>query len=150
MNLAKLISSQQVGQKASSSNTENIVNQIMLSLKASKTGWRVGFKTENEVNLYKQELLKACIENKIDSIEKIEIGLAQARKDISDFFPSVGKFISWCLKSNDSWEHKGAAYQEFRPERLLEVGTKEERKAKALEHISKIKAMMKSGNTEKN
>lgn len=104
MKLNQLIGTQPIG-GTTSQNDKDIVNYILKSLKSSKTAWRSGFKSELEVNAYKEQLLIACIENKINSMELVEFGLKNARKDDSDFLPSVGKFIQWCKPDPEHWEH---------------------------------------------
>jgi len=106
MDLTTLISSQADGRRSSSdrSGDESVVNMILVELKAMKSGWRAAFKSQVEVDRYKEQLLKACMENGINSIEQINAGLAHARRDESDFFPSVGKFVKWC-KPEEHHEH---------------------------------------------
>ena len=43
-----------------------------------KTGWRAAFKSQKEVDNYKQQLLKACFESGVHTIEQIDKGLAEA------------------------------------------------------------------------
>jgi hypothetical protein len=109
-------------------------------LKKSKTGWRLAMKTEADVNGYKQELLLACIENRINTPEKIKKGLEQARKDTSDFFPSVGKFITWCIEETEHFEHLAIAKadREF-DENQKFLDNKTHNKEFALEQIRKIR-----------
>jgi len=97
-------------------------------------------KSETEVNGYKQELLLACIENNINTQEKIKTGLEQARKDSSDFFPSVGKFITWCIEETEHFEHLAIAKadREFEANRKL-LDNKTHNREFALEQIRKIK-----------
>lgn len=97
------------------------MNRILAELKGMKTAWRAAFKSQVEVDRYKEQLLKACVENKVNSVEMIERGLSEARKDESDFFPSIGKFIKWCLPAEKDWEHKriDAATIEFNKARAL-------------------------------
>lgn len=83
-----------------------IVNELFNQLMAIKTGWRATFpsinaKTEPDklrkaMVLLKKQYLKGLIENNISTIQQLEFGLKKARAEKGDFFPSVGKFISWC------------------------------------------------------
>ena len=109
-----MISSQRDGQEVDHTSSEWVVNKILVELKACKTGWRAAFKSQVEVDRYKEQLLKACVEGGINKIEMIDRGLAEARRDESDFFPSIGKFINWC-KPKEHYEHRAmrAATREF-------------------------------------
>lgn len=106
MNLKTLISSQQGTAKPEGygEQAEAVVNKILVQLKNSKSGWRAAFKSQAEVDGYKEQLLQACFENGIRTEEMINVGLAHARKDPSDFLPSVGKFVTWC-KPQHHHEH---------------------------------------------
>lgn len=115
------------------------MNHIVASLKKSKTGWRIAMKSEADVNGYKQELLLACMENKINSMEKIKQGLEQARKDPSDFFPSVGKFISWCT-DDSHWEHKAFELQAKKTDELLALEKPPVDKEAGLEWLQNLKS----------
>ena len=135
-----MISDQQDGQaKPDYSGSEQIVNKILVDLKAMKTGWRAAFKSQVEVDRYKEQLLKACVENGVNSIEMIERGLSAARMDESDFFPSIGKFIRWC-KPVEHHEHirMQQATREFRRDRALPKLRDPE---VAKEHLEKMKKM---------
>jgi hypothetical protein len=127
--MSKIISTgtTQAGPTTSSSNSKEaeIVNQIVSRLKKGRTGWRAGFKSETEVNGWKEELLIACIENGINSMEIINIGLTEARRDVSPFFPTVGQFIKWC-KPNEHFEHRRmkAEDEKFRDRQRLRLEAK--------------------------
>ncbi|PSU83746.1 hypothetical protein C0W42_22415 [Photobacterium kishitanii] len=43
------------------------------------------------------------MENGVVNIAQVQRGLSQARRQESDFFPSVGKFCSWC-KGEPEWQ----------------------------------------------
>lgn len=102
-----MTSAAQAGQQDQdqSKQSEDIVNKILSELKACKPGWRAAFKSQEEVDRYKVQLLKACVENGVKTMEQIERGLAGARANTSDFFPSQGKFIEWCNGPKQHHEH---------------------------------------------
>ncbi len=125
MDLKTLTSSPKTGPDYSGG--EEVVNKILLELKAMKTGWRAAFKSQKEVDNYKQQLLKACFESGVHTIEQIDKGLAEARRDDSDFLPSIGKFINWC---------KPREHPEHRRMTMAEKYNKENREAKRLEDKS--------------
>lgn len=101
-----MTSAAQAGQnQTQNQQSEDIVNKILAELKACKPGWRAAFKSQEEVDRYKVQLLKACVENGVKTMEQIEKGLAGARANTSDFFPSQGKFIEWCNGPKQHHEH---------------------------------------------
>jgi hypothetical protein len=146
MNLKTLISTQQATAKSEGygEQAEAVVNRILVQLKNSKSGWRSAFKSQAEVDGYKEQLLQACFENGIRTEEMINKGLEQARKDPSDFLPSVGKFITWC-KPQDHHEHLAIdkATREFDANRKL-LDNKTHDREYAKEQIRKIKSMVET------
>lgn len=75
---------------------ERLVNGLFKSLMAIKPAWRQMIPTDKELNTQKAMFVRGFIENGICTPEQVAHGVRKARKDPSDFFPSVGKFISWC------------------------------------------------------
>jgi len=61
-------------------------------------------------------------------MEMIDRGLAEARREEGDFFPSVGKFIGWCVGPKEHYEHKRMS--------MAEKYNKKNRDAKRLEDLS--------------
>lgn len=75
----------------------NLINYVFQGLCGAKPSWRGGFKTEQDVDIYKQALALAFAENCITDPTMVLKGLAEARKDVeSPFMPSTGKFLEWC------------------------------------------------------
>lgn len=110
-----------------------------------RTGWRAGFKTQTEIDNYKTELLKACVQFKVNSNAMLERGLLEASRESgngSEFLPSVNKFINWC-KPVEHWEHVAMSRTEKRPDRLLSkhIATKETAKA----HLAKARLKLNKG-----
>ena len=148
MDLTTLISSQQTGPEDDYSGGEKVVNQILVELKGMKTGWRAAFKSQAEVDRYKQQLLKACYEKGINTIELVNIGLEKARDDESDFLPSVGKFTNWCKpkKPREHHEHQAMTMAEKyskknRQAKRLEDQSPERRKELARKHIAEMRKL---------
>jgi hypothetical protein len=79
-------------------NTEAVgfVNDLFKSLQVAYPAWRQAFPTDKELQLAKKSWIRAFAENGITAKEQVARGMRQARRDQSDFFPSVGKFIGWC------------------------------------------------------
>ncbi|GLT13872.1 replication protein P [Vibrio algivorus] len=76
--------------------TREFVNKIFIELQAAFPAWRHTFQTNESLSTAKITWMKALVEAKVTSKTQIARGLKVARQSESDFFPSVGKFISWC------------------------------------------------------
>ncbi|HGS5009491.1 TPA: replication protein P [Vibrio parahaemolyticus] len=88
--------SNNVPDKKVTDETREFVNYIFRELQSASPAWRASFPDNNSLVAAKRTWLKALVESRITNPSQIEQGLRMARKDGSDFFPSVGKFISWC------------------------------------------------------
>ncbi|HHL0960375.1 TPA: replication protein P [Serratia marcescens] len=53
-------------------------------------------KTDDELNILREQWVRAFAENGIRSMDQINAGLAEARRLASPFLPSPGQFIEWC------------------------------------------------------
>ncbi len=82
-------------------NTEAVgfVNDLFKSLQVAYPAWRQAFPTDQDLQLAKKSWIRAFAENGVTAKEQVARGMKRARRDESDFFPSVGKFISWCRLS---------------------------------------------------
>lgn len=70
-------------------------------MKAIFPAWSAATKGDGDLEKQvRREWLAGLIENNIDSMEKIERGLARCRAHRSPFLPSVGEFASWCTESS--------------------------------------------------
>lgn len=83
------------------------INGIFKSLCQIFPNWRNVYRDADELQAAKATFTKGMMENGIISSEQVKRGLAKARSQESDFFPSVGKFCSWC-KDGSQWQ---AAFQ---------------------------------------
>ncbi|MBY3789551.1 hypothetical protein HPQ32_14080 [Photobacterium carnosum] len=83
------------------------INGIFKSLCQVFPNWRNVYRDADELQAAKATFTKGMMENGIISSEQVKRGLAKARSQESDFFPSVGKFCSWC-KDDSQWQ---AAFQ---------------------------------------
>ncbi|PSU19943.1 hypothetical protein CTM97_18570 [Photobacterium phosphoreum] len=79
------------------------INRIFKELCNIYPNWRACFRDADELNLVKASFAKGMIENGIISIAQVQCGLGKARRQESDFFPSVGKFCSWC-QGEPKWQ----------------------------------------------
>ena len=82
-----------------SEETRKFVNHIFCELQAAFPAWKQAFPSDESLAAAKITWMKALVEERITGKEQISQGLRMARKSESDFFPSVGKFISWCKTS---------------------------------------------------
>lgn len=65
-------------------------------MKAIFPAWTAAIRDQSIEAKARQEWLKAFVENGINTVELVEIGLAACRKHNSPFLPSVGQFIDLC------------------------------------------------------
>ncbi len=72
------------------------INRIFRELCNVYPNWRLCFRDNDQLNLAKASFAKGMMENGVVNIAQVQRGLSQARRQESDFFPSVGKFCSWC------------------------------------------------------
>ncbi|OBU37887.1 replication protein P [Photobacterium phosphoreum] len=79
------------------------INSIFKELCSVLPAWRNHLRTAEEFKATRASFAKGMIENGIVSMEQVLRGLSQARRQESDFFPSVGKFCSWC-KGEPEWQ----------------------------------------------
>tara|TARA_R110000772_G_C13310322_1_gene440461 strand:- start:40368 stop:40739 length:372 start_codon:yes stop_codon:yes gene_type:complete len=80
-----------------STEAANLINYVFQGLCGAKPSWRAGFKTEQDVSIYKQALALAFVENCITDPSMVLKGIAEARRDTtSPFMPSTGLFLQWC------------------------------------------------------
>ena len=72
------------------------VNRVMKTILANSPAWSVSLKGTDSINDYRQQLVKAFLENSIAQMKQVELGLQRIRKEPTNFLPSVGQFIAWC------------------------------------------------------
>lgn len=77
--------------------TMQYVDQIFDRIRMSKTGWKANFCNSSEVIGYKEAMVEALIYSGINDHEAVAEGIRKAITDPSDFMPSVGKFVKWCV-----------------------------------------------------
>jgi hypothetical protein len=120
-------------------------NRVFAELCQIKSAWRTAFRTKDEVKGYKLQLLRGMFENGINSMDLVERGLIEARKDPSDFLPSVGKFVAWCKPPKQDGELNAAMYREYRRERLIASCTEAERREMAKAELAKLRGLLNGG-----
>ena len=101
----KLTTLRQNGQSDFSQADTEFVNDLFRELKSCFPAWGVAIKSGAQQDETKRQWVKAFKENGINTKELVEIGMKEARKQPTDFFPSTGKFVSWC-KPPVHWAHR--------------------------------------------
>ncbi|MGD6739710.1 replication protein P [Photobacterium leiognathi subsp. mandapamensis] len=79
------------------------INNIFKSLCQIFPNWRNVYRDADELQAAKNTFTKGMMENGIVTSEQVKRGLAKARSQESDFFPSVGKFCAWC-RDDTQWQ----------------------------------------------
>jgi hypothetical protein len=77
--------------------TVDVVNALFKELQAIFPAWKQAWPTDDALGAAKRSWVKAFIVAEINTLEQIRYGLQNCRQHGSDFAPSVGKFIKWCL-----------------------------------------------------
>jgi hypothetical protein len=72
------------------------INAIFERLQVIFPAWRTSYPTADALNSAKREWVKALIASGVTSTQQVARGMNKARTAGGDFFPSPGKFISWC------------------------------------------------------
>jgi hypothetical protein len=83
-------------QSGSNADAGMFVNDLFKSLQVAYPAWKQAFGTEQDLKLTKKSWIRAFAESGITRKEQVALGMKRARQDESDFFPSSGKFITWC------------------------------------------------------
>ena len=112
-----------------------LINHVFKSLCGAKPSWRTGFKTNEDVNSYKEALALTFMENGIQTPDAVQKGLAEARRDESPFMPSTGEFLKWCKP-----EHREQCHN-ILPRLNLPEATPEQRARLSLELSAAIKGI---------
>lgn len=96
----------QVHQRAKSTSInyeyyEKEFNEIFKALKGIFPSMSNFIKTQQEYDTMRREWISAFVESGLN-LSQVDAGLVIARKQNTDFLPSVGKFISWCKEGSYS------------------------------------------------
>ncbi|MBK5416370.1 replication protein P [Pseudomonas sp. TH31] len=77
--------------------TVEVVNALFKELQAIFPAWKQAWPDDDALRAAKRSWTKAFIVAEINTLEQIRYGLQNCRQSGTDFAPSVGKFIKWCL-----------------------------------------------------
>lgn len=77
--------------------TTDVVNALFKELQAIFPAWKQAWPDDDALRAAKRSWIKAFIVAEINTLEQIRYGLQNCRQNGTDFAPSVGKFIKWCL-----------------------------------------------------
>ncbi|POY44951.1 replication protein P, partial [Avibacterium paragallinarum] len=94
---------------------EKLVDQIFSQLFAACPAMRGQF-DEVQLPITKRTWVLGFAENNIRTIEQVRAGMRKVRSKPDDYFPGVGKFISWCKQ--DRFEALGLPNEEELYQRL--------------------------------
>ncbi|HEY3987422.1 replication protein P [Cedecea sp.] len=87
--------------KVISSEAESLVDSLFRQLKQIfPAAVSTSLKSEADEKTTKRQWIAAFAENGIKTREQLSAGVRHARASNSDFWPSPGKFISWCKDSS--------------------------------------------------
>ncbi len=86
-------------QRALNADAVKNVNEIFRALQAAFPAWRSAFPDDASLKAAKASWVKGLVEAGITDLHQIARGVRKARQSESDFFPSAGKFITWCQLS---------------------------------------------------
>lgn len=73
-----------------------LFNEFFKRLKTHYPAWRQQLKSQEEHDMFKQELAKTLFDNRINTQEQLNIGLDNASKDKSSWLPAAGAFLEMC------------------------------------------------------
>lgn len=73
-----------------------LINWVFSELQSIYPAWSKAFPDDHSLRAAKRTWTIAFVEQGVTDIGMIKRALSAARADESAFFPSVGKFISWC------------------------------------------------------
>ena len=74
---------------------EATINWLFQELKNIFSGWKYSFETESDFLSAKQTWLRVLAKEKITRAQ-LNRGLSKAEESKSQFWPSIGLFVSWC------------------------------------------------------
>ncbi|MEA9994563.1 MULTISPECIES: replication protein P [unclassified Pseudomonas] len=77
--------------------TVDVVNALFKELRAIFPAWKQAWPDDEALDAAKRSWIKGFIVAGINTLEQIRYGLQNCRQSGTDFAPSVGKFIKWCL-----------------------------------------------------
>ena len=126
---------------------KDFIDKLFDELKATFPAWAASMKTDQAVDNAKRVWTKAFMENGINQVAQVKIGLVHARKDARPFFPSVGEFIEWC---NGAIDIDAAFYRFINREDALndvEARTRTECGYACRNQLSEVKALARFRNT---
>lgn len=78
-----------------------LVNWLFTELQSIYPAWSKAFPDDHSLKAAKRTWTIALVEQGVSDINELKSALRVARADESAFFPSVGKFISWCKSESE-------------------------------------------------
>ena len=82
---------------------EGVINRLFREIRDVRPAWRQAWPTKQAMESSKIKWLAALIEARCTDWEgQIEVGLARLRAEPSDFVPSPGSFVAWCVPTPEA------------------------------------------------
>lgn len=82
---------------------EGVINRLFREIRDVRPAWRQAWPTKQAMESSKVKWLAALIEaGCTDWDEQIEVGLVRLRAEPSDFVPSPGSFVAWCVPTPEA------------------------------------------------
>lgn len=142
----KLTTIRENGQETFNDGDIDLVNDLFRELKSCFPAWGIAIKSIPQQDETKRQWVKSFVENHINSIELIEKGMIQARKQPTDFFPSPGKFVEWC-RPKEHFEHRRmkAEDDKFKDRQRLRLEAKPPRAEVGRAALDKMRDLLTKG-----
>ena len=77
----------------------DIFNKLFIQLQATFPASMATIKGQDQLDEFRRQWTRAFLENGITTMDQVEAGMKQARRQDSPYLPSPGKFVSWCKDS---------------------------------------------------
>jgi len=82
---------------------EGVINRLFREIRDVRPAWRQAWPSKQAMESSKVKWLAALIEAGCTDWEaQIEVGLARLRAEPSDFVPSPGSFVAWCVPTPEA------------------------------------------------
>ncbi len=82
---------------------QTIIDEAFSVLTSLFPAWRHHLRNDEAISDYKKQLVKGMLEQRITNKAMVRAGIERARREPTDFMPSVGKLLSWCKPTLDAY-----------------------------------------------
>lgn len=88
-----------MNEKKFNADSYQVINTLFNQLESIFPAFMKAWPNEDVLKAGKKNWLLALVENNINTLEKLQIGLKKARQYGKPWVPSIGEFIQWCKPS---------------------------------------------------